>query len=71
MNRLLIKRRLLETDQHLIDLSRSTGVPYDRLVRIVNGYRLPKTDEIELIARALNLPFHSVAGQSADACDDS
>ena len=55
MDRLLIKHRLLDKGMNLVELSRLTGLAYDRLVRVVNGYRSPRPEEIAAIAEALDL----------------
>jgi lambda repressor-like predicted transcriptional regulator len=55
MNRLLVKHRLLDKQMSLVDLSRQIGLPYDRVIRLVNGYRQPKPEEIDLVAKALEL----------------
>ena len=55
MNRLLIKHRLLDRGWGLVDLARLTGLPYDRLIRLVNGYRCAQPDEVQAIAEALDL----------------
>lgn len=60
MNRALIKHRLVDHQLYLIDLARKTEIPYDRLVRIVNGYRKARTEELEAIAAALDVPIESI-----------
>ena len=53
MNRIAIRHRLVDKHMSLIELSRRTGLTYDRLLRVVNGYRCPKKEEIVLIAEIL------------------
>jgi len=55
MNTKRIKHRLLELDRKLVEVSRSTGIAYDRTVRIVHGYRRPYRDELRRLAEALDL----------------
>jgi predicted transcriptional regulator len=50
-----IKLRLVELDRKLVEVARRTGIPYDRTVRIVHGYRRPYRDELRRIAEALDL----------------
>ena len=69
MNRLLIKRRLLDADLRLIDLARSTGLSYDRLIRVVNGYRAPKAEEVRLIASTLGVTPDAISGCASDDRD--
>ena len=66
MDQLVIKHRLLDKGLSLIDLARQTGVAYDRLIRVVNGYRKPKPTEVEAIAEALGLSSESVGGDATD-----
>lgn len=56
MDRLTIKRLLLDRDLTLFDLARNCGIPYDRAVKIVGGYRQPTPLEVETIAAALEVP---------------
>ena len=53
MNRLAIKHRLLDRGMTLAALACQIGVPYDRLVKVVNGYRQPRRSEVKRIAKAL------------------
>ena len=56
MDRIRIKHRLLDKGLTLVDLAARAGLSYDRLVRIVNGYRPPRPDEVERVSRALGIP---------------
>jgi hypothetical protein len=51
--RLKIKTALAQRDLKLIEVSRRTGIPYDRLSRIVNGYRPARPDELDAIWAAI------------------
>ena len=56
MDRLLIKHRLLDKGMTLADLSRAAGIPYDRLVKILCGYRKARTEELAALASVLQVP---------------
>ena len=64
MDRLLIRHRLLDKGMSLVELSRLTGLAYDRVIRLINGYRRPKAEEAEAIAEALELPLEIVSDQA-------
>ena len=66
MDRLLIKHRLLDLGMTLAELSRAANIPYDRLVKITNGYRAPRPREIDAIAQVLKLPPQEL-GSNAEA----
>ncbi len=53
MDRKRLRVVLIEQDKRLVDLHRATGIPYNRLVRLVNGYYEPSDAEVVLIASAL------------------
>ena len=55
MDRLAVKHRLLDKGMTLAQLASVTGVPYDRLVKIVNGYREPRPEEVQRIASVLSI----------------
>lgn len=55
MNRKRLRISLIEQGKRLVDLHRSTGIPYNRIVRIANGYSTPRAEELCLIAEALHL----------------
>jgi len=55
MDRLAVKHRLLDRGMTLLQLAGATGLTYDRLVKVVNGYRAPRADELRVIATALDL----------------
>lgn len=55
MNRLAIKHALLDHGMTLVVLARTAGLSYDRIVRIVNGYRRPRPEEVRAIADALGM----------------
>ena len=55
MNRKRLRIVLVEQDKRLVDLHRETGIPYNRLVRLANGYSEPRSAEVALIASVLGL----------------
>ncbi len=55
MDRKRLRLALIERDKRLVDLHRSTGIPYNRLVRLANGYYEPSDAEVALIASALGV----------------
>jgi transcriptional regulator with XRE-family HTH domain len=55
MNRTFIKHRLVDKGLTLADLARRAELSYDRIVRIVHGYRKPMAEEVERIALILEV----------------
>jgi hypothetical protein len=55
MDTTLVRHRLLDRGESIVGLSRRIGIPYDRLIRILNGYRVPRRDESERIETALEV----------------
>ena len=55
MNRKRLRVVLVEQDKRFVDLHRETGISYNRLIRLANGYCDPKGEELSLIASALGL----------------
>ena len=53
MNRVALKHRLLDRGMTMAVLANRIGTSYDRLVKVVNGYREPRREEIERIAAVL------------------
>ena len=68
MNRLVVKHSLLDRGMTLFDLAAQCGITYDRIIKIVNGYRVPRREEIDLISRALSVSPERVHG-SRWACE--
>jgi transcriptional regulator with XRE-family HTH domain len=60
MDRLAVKHLLLNRGMTLFDLAVACGIRYDRIVKIVNGYRAPRPEEIDLISRTLSVPSEQV-----------
>jgi len=60
MDRLAVKHLLLNRGMTLFDLAVASGIRYDRIVKIVNGYRAPHPEEIDLISRTLSVPSEQV-----------
>ena len=68
MNTKLLRMRLIDKGLLLKDLSRETRIDYDRLQKVVHGYRRPRTDEVAAIATAIGVPPSDLcAGPFADA----
>ena len=55
MNATRVRLALVEQGRRLVDLHRETGIPYNRLIRITNGYFEARREEIRSIATALGL----------------
>ena len=51
-----IRIALIERDQRLVDLHRVTGIPYNRLVRLFNGYCKARPEEVNSIAEFIGIP---------------
>jgi transcriptional regulator with XRE-family HTH domain len=56
MDRRRLRLVLVEQEKRLVDLHRVTGISYNRLVRVANGYCEPRDEELEAIAEALQVP---------------
>ncbi len=56
MNRKELRIALIKEGKRLIDLHRLTGISYNRLVRLANGYSEPRAGELASISSALRLP---------------
>jgi len=55
MNRKRLRVLLVEQEKRLVDLHRATGIAYNRLIRLANGYSEPRDAEVALIASALGI----------------
>ncbi len=55
MNRKRLRMVLIEQDKRLVDIHRATGISYNRLVRLANGYSKPRDAEVALIASVLGI----------------
>ncbi len=55
MDRKRLRVILAEQEKRLVDLHRNTGISYNRLVRLANGYSEPRDAEVALIASALGI----------------
>jgi hypothetical protein len=62
MDRKRLRIALVEKDKRLVDLHRTTGISYNRLVRLANGYTEPRDTEVALIASALGLNTTELIG---------
>lgn len=67
MDRLRIKKRLLEKNLTLVQLARLAGLNYDRVVRVVNNYRPARDHELRAIADALGVSPARIQGRSGPA----
>ena len=71
MNRLAIKHRSLDKDLTLAQLASQIGVPYDRLVKVVNGNRQPRPEEIDRIASVLAIPPEELQREALERTSSS
>ena len=55
MNATLIKHRLIDLNLTLLDLAKRSGMAYDRVVKVVNGYRPPRPEEIDALGSILGV----------------
>ena len=62
MDRKRLRLILVEQEKRLVDVHRATGISYNRLVRVANGYSEPSDAEITAIASAL--PGHRAYSES-------
>jgi transcriptional regulator with XRE-family HTH domain len=60
MDRLKIKHLLLDQGVTLVRLAARAGIPYDRAVKVVNGYRPPTPAELAAMANALGVPVAAI-----------
>ena len=63
MNVQAIRIRLIEKDLRIKDLAHLARIDYERLQKVLNGYRSPRPDEIRAIAAVLKLPTNTIAGE--------
>ena len=66
MNRTALRHALIDRDLTLVHLARLAGLSYDRVIRIVNGYRPVRDHELQAIARALAVPASTLLGPAGD-----
>lgn len=66
MDRKRLRIVLIEKDLRLVDLHRETGISYNRLLRIVNGYAPARDMEIDSIARTLGLTTSELRAHEGD-----
>ena len=55
MDRLALKHCLLDRGLTLVSLANQIGVSYDRIIKITNGYREPRPEEVRAIATVLSM----------------
>ena len=63
MDRIVVKRRLLDMGLTLAELSHQTSIPYDRLIKILGRYRRARPEEVTAIASVLELPVRLLAAE--------
>ena len=62
-----IRIQLIRRGLHLTDVARGTGIAYDRLVKVMNGYRQARPEEITALAEVLGLPEAAIAAPKRGA----
>ncbi len=62
MDRKRLRVILVEQEKRLVDLHRATGISYNRLIRVVNGYSEPREEELQTIASALHISLLALKG---------
>lgn len=67
MNRVALKHRLLDRGMTMATLAGRIGVSYDRLVKVVNGYRQPRPEEVRAIASVLSMRPEELQGEAPDS----
>jgi lambda repressor-like predicted transcriptional regulator len=55
MNSQVVRIQLIRKGLLLKDLSTQSEIDYDRLQKVINGYRQPRPEEVSAIARVLGL----------------
>jgi len=65
MNTDAIRIQLVCKHLRIKDLSAQTGIDYDRLQKVLHGYRRPRPAEIQAIASVLGLHESEIDGSSA------
>jgi len=65
MNQKRLRVVLVEQDKRLVDLHRATGISYNRLVRVANGYSEPRDSEFRTIAAALGIEESELRGDAS------
>ena len=68
MGRLALKHCLLDRGLTLVSLANQIGVSYDRIIKITNGYRQPRVEEVRAIASVLSIG-PEVLGLESEGCD--
>lgn len=62
MNTEAIRIQLVRLHRRVKDLSVQTGIDYDRLQKVLHGYRRARPEEIKAIASALGLRESAISG---------
>ena len=60
MDKALIQHTLIDHQMTLLDLSRRAAIPYDRLIKLVNGHRLPRGEEVHELATVLDVAVEAI-----------
>ena len=55
LNRKVIRIQLIRKELRLKDLAVKAGIEYDRLVKVMDGYRPARPEEVRAISGALEL----------------
>ncbi len=61
MDRKRLRVILAQQEKRLVDLHRATGIPYNRIIRLANGYCQPRWEELLAIASQLGVPPAALA----------
>ena len=61
MNVQPLRIRLIEKGLRVKDLARLADIDYDRLQKVLHGYRPPRPEEIRAISEALEVPQSTLA----------
>ena len=56
----VVRILLIQRGLQLKALSRLTGIDYDRLQKVINGYRAPRPEELTAIATVLGVPLSEI-----------
>ena len=66
MNVQAIRIQLIRMDLKLKDLAVLTGIDYDRLQKVLHGYRQPRPEEVRAIASVLSMAPEGLAQEARD-----
>ena len=66
MNVQAIRIQLIRRDLKLKDLAGLSGIDYDRLQKVLHGYRQPRLEEVRAIASVLSMRPEELQGEAPD-----